>query len=297
MDKIQALQVFARTVETGSLTKAADQLNLHISVLSKALKYLEKQLGFKLLNRTTRRLSLTAEGEAFYEKAVFLLNELENTFQDLSGVAQQAVGKIRIDIPVAVMPFIVRHLPDFYRRYPDIQLIMTSSDRLVDLVDEGLDCTIRLGNLADSGYVARRLGNISMAVCASPDYLAEYGMPRTIEELQGHRAIYYFSGKDRKILPWTLEYADKTYNIKVPAVMLVSDSHTLLHSLVAGMGIGYLPKLFARPYLDNGQLVEILADSNLPNRPLWLIYTQKEFVPKRLAVFWEWLERIFSAPQ
>lgn len=138
MDRIQTLQVFSHVVETGSFSKAADQLNLHVSAVSKAVKYLENQLGSRLLNRTARSLKLTAEGEVFYEKVQFLLTELEETFQDLSSVSQQEKGKLRIELPTAIAPFVIAKLPSFKQQYPDIQLILTVSDNVSNLVDEGL---------------------------------------------------------------------------------------------------------------------------------------------------------------
>lgn len=197
-------------------------------------------------------------------------------------------------MPPSVVPFIVGKLPEFRRRYPDIQLTITSSDNLVDLVDEGLDCTIRFGQLADSSYVARHLGYLPMAVCASPNYLAEYGTPQNLDDLAQHQAIHYFSGKYRKVLAWKLGKKGKIETVKPLSAMLVNESNLLLQSLLAGLGIGYLPKPFVANYLENGQLTEILTDYQIPSRPLWLIYPQREFVPKRLAVFWEWLSEIFA---
>lgn len=278
MDRIQALQIFARTVESGSFTKAADQLNLHISVVSKGIKYLENQLGSRLLNRTTRKIALTAEGEAFYEKCQRLLAELENTFQDLSGSAQQTVGKLHIDLPPSVVAFVMERLPTFHRLYPDIQLVITASDKVQNLIDEGLDCAIRMGELDDAGYIARRLGDLPMVLCATPSYLVEFGTPTTFADLEQHRAIHYFSAKHRKIMPWRFEKEGNYTEIKIPCVMSVNDSNVLLQAVLAGFGISYMPCMLAEPYLANGSLV----------------YPQREFIPKRLQVFIEWVMAEFQ---
>lgn len=295
MDRIQALQIFARTVESGSFTKAADQLNLHISVVSKGIKYLETQLGSRLLNRTTRKLALTAEGEVFYEKCQSLLAELENTFHDLSGSAQQAVGKLRIDMPPALVSFILARLPGFQRQYPDIQPVITSSDAIQNLIDEGLDCAIRMGELEDAGYIARKLGTIPMLLCASSVYLERHGTPKNLAELeQDHHSINYFSGKHRKIMPWRFEHKGKAESIKMRCSMLVNDSNVLLQAVLAGFGVSYMPCMLAEPYLENGELVQLLPDYRKPSRPVWLVYPQREFIPKRLEVFIEWLMKAFE---
>lgn len=294
MDRIQALQIFACTVESGSFTKAADQLNLHISVVSKGIKYLETQLGSRLLNRTTRKLALTAEGEVFYEKCQVLLAELENTFQDLSGSAQQAVGKLRIDMPPSLVNFVMSRLPEFHRQYPNIQLIVSASDKVQNLIDEGFDCAIRMGELDDARYIARRLGDLPMVLCAAPRYLSEFGSPKTLDDLEHHRAIHYFSDKQRKIMPWRFEKENNDVSIKIPCIMSVNDSNVLLQAVLAGFGISYMSYLFAEPYLKDGLLLPVLPDYHKPSRPVWVVYPQRTFIPKRLEVFIEWLMEKFK---
>ncbi|WGE89694.1 LysR family transcriptional regulator [Actinobacillus arthritidis] len=290
MDRIQTLQVFTHVVETGSFSKAADQLNLHVSAVSKAVKYLENQLGLRLLNRTTRSLKLTTEGDAFYEKAQFLLAELEETFQDLSGVSQQAKGKLRIEMPTAVAPFVMAKLPEFQRQYPEIQLVLTASDQLSNLIDDGLDCTLRLGELADAGYIARRLTNVAMITCASSSYLAQHGTPETLSDLAQHRAVHYVSGQQGKIMAWQfLTSSGEVERLKNTHTTQVNDSNALLFAALSGLGIVQMPDLMLRPYLERGELVPILTELQTPTRPLWIIYPQRQFIPKRLAVFIEWL--------
>lgn len=290
MDRIQTLQVFTHVVETGSFSKAADQLNLHVSAVSKAVKYLENQLGLRLLNRTTRSLKLTAEGEAFYEKAQFLLAELEETFQDLSGVSQQAKGKLRIEMPTVIAPCVIEKLPEFQRLYPDIQLIITTSDQLSNLVDKGLDCSLRLGELTDASYIARRLANVTMLTCASPSYLAEHGTPKTLTDLDQHRIVHYVSGQQGKIMPLKfLAPSGETEQVKNTHAMQVNDSNALLLTALSGLGIVQMSDLLLRPYLARGELVPILTELQTPTRPLWIIYPQRQFIPKRLAVFIDWI--------
>ena len=297
MNKIQALEIFIVIVEAGSFTKAAEQLNLHTSQVSKALKFLETNLGIKLINRTTRKLILTAEGELFYAKAVNLLCEFEKTFNNLSSATKQAEGKIRLDISPAITAFLVAKLPEFQKNYPKIQLVIYSQDKINDLVNEGLDCAIRLGELEDSSYVAKKLANLKMTLACSPKYLENYQVkkPQNLEELKNHLAINYFSTKTHNCLAW--EFFNKQGEIeliKLKSAILVNDSNTLLHCLLAGMGISYLPKILIEPYLKRGELVELLTEQKIPNRPLWLIYTQREFIPKRMEVFFNFLSQSFK---
>ncbi|QIW16513.1 LysR family transcriptional regulator [Pasteurellaceae bacterium RH1A] len=294
MDRIQALQIYARVVETGSFTQSADQLNLHVSAVSKAVKYLETQLGSRLLNRTTRKIALTAEGEVFYEKCQNLLAELEQTFNDLSGSAQLPQGKLRLDMPPAVMPFVMARLPEFQAAYPEIDLVITSSDDTHNLIDQGLDCTLRLGNLADSSDIARRLGEIDMVTCAAPAYLEKFSEPQTLAELEDHRVINYFFGQHRKVLPWSFVVKKQVQTVKLPSRILVNDSTALLQALLAGFGIGHLPAILVQKELDEGKLVRILPHIDSPKRPLWLVYPQREFIPKRLEVFIEWVLGLFA---
>ncbi|WP_373768032.1 LysR family transcriptional regulator [Glaesserella sp.] len=294
MDKIQSLKIFVGVVETGSFSQCAELMNVHVSVVSKAIKFLETQLGSRLINRTTRSLAVTAEGERLYEKSVSLLADLEDTFQDLSGSAQLPQGKLRVDMPSALAPFILANLADFKQRYADIQLVLTSSDELGHLIDEGLDCTIRMGDLVDSGYIAKRLGNVPMVLCASPDYLAKWGEPQDLTALPQHQAVNYFSGKQRKIMTWQFLQNGQPHSLKMPSAMLVNDSHALLYSVLAGIGIGYMPKILAKDYFHTQQLVPLLTQFELPSRAVWLVYPQRTFIPKRLQVFIDWVGALFA---
>lgn len=295
MDRIQALQIYTHVVESGSFTQAADRLNLHVSAVSKAVKYLENQVGSRLLNRSTRKIALTSEGEAFYEKCQNLLIDLEQTFNDLSGSANLAQGKLRIDMPSAIMPFVVGKLPEFQTLYPDIRLIITAGDESHNLIEEGLDCTLRLGNLTDSSDIARHLGDIAMVTCASPAYFSTFNEPKDLDDLANHKIINYFFGQQKKVLPWRFIVEKQEQPIKLSSSILVNDSATLLQSLLVGMGIGHLPCLLAQHHLDKGELVKVLPHIHSPSRPLWLLYPQREFVPKRLEVFIEWVTGIFKS--
>lgn len=295
MDRVQILQVYVQVVNSGSFSKAAESLNLHVSAVSKAVKYLENQLGSRLLNRTTRTLALTGEGEAFYEEAQSLLARLESTFNDLSGSAQQAKGKLRVEMSTAVAPFVIARLPEFQRQYPDIQLILTANDEVSNLIDDGLDCTIRMGHLDDASYIARPLAEMAMITCAAPHYLAEHGTPDDLDSLNDHAIVHYVSGKQRKILPWQFTNPQgESETFRTTSATQINDSTALLNAALAGLGIVQMPALAVAPYLQKGELVQVLPKLASSTRPIWLIYPQRQFIPKRLEVFIEWGINIFK---
>lgn len=199
MDRIQAMQVFIRVAEAGSFVRAAETLSLPASTVTSTIKNLEKYLQVRLLNRTTRRVRLTPEGLQYLAQCREILSLIEHTESSLTDSVRRPQGRLRIDMPGGIAHFIVMpNLKDFYRLYPDIYLMIGVSDRQVDLVQEGVDCVIRTGELTDSTLVARPLGRFRWVTCASPDYLREYGIPETPEALSQHRAIHYFSGSGRR---------------------------------------------------------------------------------------------------
>lgn len=199
MDRIQAMQMFMRVAEAGSFVRAAETLSLPASTVTSTIKNLEKYLKVRLLNRTTRRVSLTPEGMQHLAQCREILALIEHSESTLSESVARPQGRLRVDMPAGIAHFIVMpHLPDFYRRYPDIYLMIGVSDRQVDLIQEGVDCVIRTGELNNSSLVARPLGRFRWVTCASPDYLREYGVPPSPEALSQHRAVHYFSGQARR---------------------------------------------------------------------------------------------------
>lgn len=195
MDRIQAMHVFTRVAEAGSFVRAAETLSLPSSTVTSTIKNLEKYLQVRLLNRTTRRVSLTPEGLQYLAQCREILSLIEHSESSLTDSVRRPQGRLRVDMPGGIAQFIVMpNLKDFYRLYPDIYLMIGVSDRQVDLVQEGVDCVIRTGELTDSTLVARPLARFRWVTCASPGYLRKFGVPETPEALSQHRAIHYFSG-------------------------------------------------------------------------------------------------------
>ena len=297
MDHLQKLQIYVRVVETQSFTHTAETLNLHRPLISKAIKSLEGELGVRLLNRTTRKVNTTLEGQIFYSKALQLLAEFDAVFHSFQSKALTApiVGKLRIDVPISIAKgILIPHLSQFKQQYPQIELILRSSDALIDLIDEGVDCVIRLGELEDSTLIAKRLGNIAMVTCAAPAYLSQYGEPQHLDELKQHYAVNYCSGRQSKVMPWQFTLDAKAHEIKLSSSLLVHDSESFLASALHGLGLIQGVRLAIQPYLDSGDLIEILLNYQTTPKPIHLLYTHKDHVPARLKVFMQWIEQIFN---
>jgi LysR family transcriptional regulator, regulator for bpeEF and oprC len=206
MDRFDTMLAFTRVVELESFTKAAMSLNLPKTTVSAQVLALEKRLRVKLLHRTTRRISVTTDGAAYYERAIRLLNELEETEAALHQATSNPKGRLRVDVPTPLGRLvIIPALQDFLKRYPEIQLEIGCDDRPIDLLEEGVDCVIRVGHPLDSTLVARRVGTMQFLLVASPEYLQTYGRPTHHDDLQRHQAVHFFSSKTGKVRNFVLE--------------------------------------------------------------------------------------------
>ena len=203
MDRFFAMKVFTRVVESRSFVKAAESLQLAAPQVSRTVQALEAHLGARLLNRTTRSISVTDDGEAYYQRSIRVLAEVDEMEAELTHAKLNPKGRLKVNLPALVAKMvIIPALPDFFERYPDIEIEMGLSDRQVDIVEEGVDCVIRTGDLEDSGLVARRLGNMRRITCASPAYLEKYGEPKTIDDLRDHIGVNYVSSNTGRIRRW-----------------------------------------------------------------------------------------------
>lgn len=261
MDRIQAMQMFMRVAEAGSFVRAAETLSLPASTVTNAIKNLEKYLKVRLLNRTTRRVSLTPEGMQYLAQCREILALIEHSESTLSESVARPQGRLRVDMPAGIAHFIVMpHLPDFYRRYPDIYLMIGVSDRQVDLIQEGVDCVIRTGELNNSSLVARPLGRFRWVTCASPDYLREYGVPPSPEALSQHRAVHYFSGQARRADEFRFVRHGETFSVPVSGNAAVNETGLYIKMCLAGFGLAQLAENIVADHLQEGRLVEVLTD-------------------------------------
>jgi DNA-binding transcriptional LysR family regulator len=259
MDKIHAMQLFIRVAELESFSRAADSLGLPKGSVSRQIQALENGLGTQLLHRTTRRVSLTQDGMVYYERAKDLLanlDELDGLFLlDPASIS----GRLRVDMPVGVARnLVIPRLPQFLQQYPGIELELSSSDRLVDVIREGFDCVVRVGTLKDSGLIARPLGKLSVINCASPDYLTRFGYPETLDDLASHAVVHYALNLGSR--PQGFEYYDgeSTHWVKTGGILTVNSTETYHASALAGLGIIQVPRVGARDALRAKKLLEIL---------------------------------------
>lgn len=296
MDRFDTMLAFTRVVELTSFTKAAASLNLPKATLSAQVLALEKRLRVKLLNRTTRHVSVTPDGAAYYERAVRLLSDLEETEAAVSDAATVPKGRLRVDVPGSFgRRFIVPALPDFFARYPEIDLEVGCTDRPVDLLQEGIDCVIRGGEILDDSLVARRLGNYQMVTCATPAYLEKAGTPLTLADLDRHMLVNFFSPKTGKIFPF--EYVNDGIQTAVQGQRRISlnDADACIEACLASLGIAQLPTLLMRDYVASGQLRVVLSQYPTLARPFYVLYPQNRHLSTKVRAFVEWAAALFAS--
>lgn len=297
MDQLLALRVFVRIAEAGAFAKAADALGVPRPTASKLVQDLERHLQVKLLQRTTRRVSVTPEGVAYYERAVRLLGDLAEMDEAAGGARVQPRGRLRVDIGSSLAnQILIPALPDFRARYPDIQLDLGVNDRPVDLIGEGVDCVIRGGELADTSLVARRIANLDYVTCASPAYLAAHGVPTQPTELQtpAHTVAGYFSSLSGKAFPLLFQRGEESLVIQAPTGVAVNESTAHLTALRAGLGVGQTFRFMAAPHLASGSLVAVLGEWTRERHPLHLVYPGGRHLNAKLRVFADWVAEVFA---
>ncbi|MBG6291137.1 LysR family transcriptional regulator [Pseudomonas nitroreducens] len=297
MDQLQAIRAFARVVEAGNFTRAADSLDMPNATLSKLVQELEAHLGVRLLQRTTRRVMVTPEGQDYYAKASRVLRDLEDIDSSFNIARSKPRGHLRIDVGGSTArDVLIPLLPDFLARYPDIRIDLGVSDRSVDLIGDNVDCVIRGGALDASSLVARGIGQATMVTCASPEYLRHNGIPAYPEELRnGHRLVSYLSPQNGRAVPFRFERDGERSELKIEYRIGVNESNAHLAACVAGLGIIQTFSYAAGAALRDGTLVEILEEWRPPPYPFHVVYPQNRYVTHRLRVFIDWLVECFPA--
>jgi LysR family transcriptional regulator, regulator for bpeEF and oprC len=289
MDRLQAMQVFRRIVELGGFGKAADDLGLPRATVSLLIQQLESHLGVQLLQRTTRQVRATLDGEAYYQRCGQLLDELDDLETSLSAQRSQPRGTLRVDMPIAFgCTWIVPNLPDFYRRYPQLQLDVGFHDRQVHLQREGVDCAIRAGNITDQALVARPVVRLHQVTCASPGYLARSGTPRRLEELSAHSAIAFASGNGR-FFPFEFEVAGRVRELQLPGDLILNNADAYVAACEAGFGLIQAPRYHVQQQLAEGRLVQVLSDHRVPSWPISVVYPPHRQLSPRVRVFIDWV--------
>jgi len=293
MDRLDRMQLFVRVVERSSFTAAAADLRLARSTVTEAIKQMEADLCVRLLERTTRHVRPTLDGQAFYERCRAILADVDDAENVLRNPKPR--GLLRVDANVRMTrSFILPRLPEFLALYPEVDIQFGQGDRLVDLVREGMDCAIRAGELADSGMIVKRLTLLQEVTCASPAYLAEHGTPQTPDNLSGHLVAGFVSSRTGAVLPLEFTVEGRVREVQLPSRVTANHSDTVHDLARLGLGLIQAPLYRLQPDIEAGRLVEILKDYPPSPTPLSVLYPQNRQMPPRLRVFLNWLSQIFS---
>lgn len=290
------MRIFVRIADAGSFAKAADSLNLPRSSVSKLLMDLEGHLGTKLVERSTRALTVTPAGQTYRAQVLRLLSDLDEI--DVAARSERASprGKLRVDVGSSLANLVlIPALPDFHARYPNIELQLGVNDRPADLIGDGVDCVIRGGALPDSSLIARHLCTLSSVTCATPGYLAAHGAPSHPNDLTGsHAAITYFFPQTGKVLPLTFSRGAENHQIEARSSVSVSESMAQIQALLAGLGIAQTFRFGVREQLLSGRLVELFEDWRQPSLTLSLVYPAARHPNAKVRAFADWAMAFFN---
>jgi len=296
MDQIQAMRIFVRVVEAGTFTRAADSLSLPKATVTKHVQALEERLRVKLLNRTTRRVTVTPDGAAYYDRTVRLLTDLDDIEASMTNARANPRGRLRIDVGTSVAQLlIIPHLAEFHARYPDIQVDLGVSDRTVDLIGDNVDCVIRGGELSDQSMVARRIGNLEFITVAAPDYLERKGTPtHPLEIEEKHASVIYFSPQSGRHYPLEFRRGDESIDVTGPYQLSVNEANAYVTSIVAGLGIGQITSWQAQRHLASGTLVQLLPEWTQPLLPVYVVYPPNRHLSAKVRAFVDWAAELFQ---
>jgi LysR family transcriptional regulator for bpeEF and oprC len=298
MDRIDTMRLFTRIVELGSFTAAADDASIARANATYAMKSLERRLGTRLLARTTRHVSATPEGLAYYERCRSILADIDDADAQMGGADASPQGRLRVDLqPSLATMFIFPRLGEFCRRYPDIDLVLGTGDRLVDLVREGVDCVVRGGEARVPGLVARRLALLPNVTCASHAYLDQHGRPRTLDQFRRHVGVNYLSTATGRPMPFQFKVDGKLLDVTLKSAISVTTAEAYNACCLQGLGFIQTARARLTPHLRDGTLVEVLPALAPPPTPLWVMYPQQRHLAPRLRVFVDWVVEIFAAGQ
>ncbi|MCI3205045.1 MULTISPECIES: LysR family transcriptional regulator [Pandoraea] len=284
MDNLAEITAFVRAAETLSFVAAGRATGVSASAVGKQIARLETTLGVRLFQRSTRRVNLTEAGQMYYERCRRVLDELADARAMLSQVSQTPRGKLRVGLPVTAYRFLMPLLPAFAQQYPDIELDLDFDDRIVDLIDNGLDVVIRSGDLPDSTLMSRRAGPFRFVLCASPGYLATHGTPQTPQALEAHRCIRFRFPTSGKLQPWAF-VADVAHEPKLSTSLTCNNMEALLSATTHGLGIAYMPDFLARDALADGHLQTFLGDYLVNPGQFWMLWPSSRHLSPKLRVF------------
>jgi len=292
MDRLDAMRIFSRVAERKSFTLASEDLGLPRSTVTDAVKQIETRLGVRLLQRTTRHVSSTLDGEAYYQRCVSILADIEDAEGAFAGVTPK--GLLRVDVHgTLARHFVLPNMPAFLKKYPGIELYMTEGDRFVDLVREGIDCVLRVGEPQGGDMVGRRVAMLDEVTCASSAYIEQYGMPSHVDDLEGHVMVGFRSSATGTLISLEFQVEGKVIYKQLPTIITVNAAESFIATARQGLGLIQVPHYHAQRELDEGSLVEILPAHPPTPTPVSLFYPRNRQLSPRVRVFIDWLVTVF----
>lgn len=290
MDRFHAMRAFVRVAELASFTRAAESLGQPKASVSLLVQQLENQLGARLLHRTTRRVSLTQDGQACYERCKDLLADAEEIEAMFQLDASQLRGRLRVDMNQAVArDLVLPRLAEFLLAHPQLELELSCTDHRVDLIREGFDCVVRVGGQVDPGLIARPLGQMEQINCASPAYLQRFGTPCSLADLAEHRLVHYVPTLGARADGWEYMEDGEPRSLDMPGALTVNSTDAYSQACLAGLGLIQVPRVGVLPYLADGRLMEVLPEYRAAPMPVFLLYPHRRNLSKRVQVFMDWL--------
>lgn len=295
LDRLLAMELFVRTVDSGAIAHAADALDIPRATATTLLQRLEARLGVKLLNRTTRRLSVTPDGQAWYEQCLIILAQMHEAEDLLTRQHATPRGHLRVDVPTVIArAVLVPALPRFFARYPDIDLVLSCTERRADLIDERIDCAIWSGELDEPGVIARRVGYLYFATCAAPAYLKEHGIPRHPDELAQHRCINRFAPRVGQTLDWVFSRGATRIQKSLQGFVAIDDENSYIAAAEAGLGIAQLPAFVLKQAMERATLDLVLGDWFPEPSPLSVVYPQNRHLSAKVRAFVDWAGELLA---
>ena len=295
MNQLEAMQIFVRVAELSSYTRAAESLGMPKASMSTAVQQLESELGTQLLHRTTRKVQMTLDGRACYERCKDLLADMDELRSMFQQGPQALRGRLRVDMPTGIArSTVIPHLTEFMRQHPKLEIELSCTDRRVDLVREGFDCVLRVGSVDDVSLIARPLGAFAVTNCASPGYVRTHGMPRTVDDLAEHQLIHYVGTLGAKSMGFEYHDGVAYRTVDMPGAVTVNSAETYEQTCLAGLGIIQAPGPGMRKLIEQGLLVEVAPELRAEPMPVWLLYAQRRNLSRRVQVFMTWVADVLK---
>ena len=295
MDLFHAMRVFNTVVETNSFSLAADRLGLPRATVTTTIQSLEKHLQTRLLNRTTRKISLTADGAVYYDRSIQILADVEDVESNFHDSVRGPRGKLRIDItPSLGRLILIPMLCEFKYKFPDLELVIGMNDRPVDLVQEAVDCVIRIGQLKDSSLVARRIGIAHFVTVASDRYFEEFGVPERIEDLSKHQVVHFFNSRTGRNIDWNFVVNEEIQSVAVNGKVSVNDTNAYIDLALQGFGLIQCPYYMVAQHIESGALKEVLKQQVPQPLPISVIYLKNRHLSNKVRTFVDWAAQLFA---